>query len=44
MAQVRLRLQFTAEGRAALETQAKSWDEYVAAVGRVMSEAPGEAS
>ena len=34
----------TSEGRAALETQAKSWDEYVAAVGRVMSEAPGEAS
>jgi PadR family transcriptional regulator PadR len=33
----------TAEGRAALEAQGKSWDEYVAAVARVMSEAPEEA-
>ena len=34
----------TPEGRIALEAQANSWNEYVAAVGRVMSEAPGEAS
>lgn len=34
----------TPEGRVALEAQGKSWDEYVAAVGRVMSEAPGGAS
>lgn len=34
----------TDEGRAALEAQSRSWDEYVAAVGRVMREAPGGAS
>ncbi len=33
----------TPEGRVALEAQARIWDEYVSAVGRVMSEAPGEA-
>jgi len=33
----------TAEGRAALDQQARNWDAYVAAVGDVMREAPGEA-
>ena len=33
----------TAEGRAALEAQAKSWNEYVAAVGHVLQEAQGGA-
>lgn len=33
--------ELTAEGRAALEAQAKHWEEYVAAVGRVMGEAHG---
>jgi len=30
----------TAEGRAALEDQSRSWDEYVTAVARVMDSAP----
>lgn len=34
----------TPEGRGALETQARSWDEYVAAVARVMREVPGGAA
>ena len=34
----------TVEGREALEAQGKSWEEYVAAVARVMSDAPAEAS
>lgn len=36
--------ELTDEGRAALEEQARSWGEYVAAVGRVMGEARGGAS
>ncbi len=36
--------ELTAAGRAALEEQARSWEEYVAAVGRVMGEARGGAS
>ena len=31
----------TSEGRRALDDQARTWDEYVAAVARVMREAPG---
>lgn len=34
----------TPEGRAALEAQARSWDEYVEAVARVMNPAAAEAS
>ena len=34
----------TSEGQGALEAQAKSWDDYVVAVGRVMSAAPGKVS
>jgi PadR family transcriptional regulator PadR len=33
----------TAEGRQALDAQAESWNAYVAAVGNVLREAPGEA-
>lgn len=36
--------ELTPEGRSALEEQARSWDEYVAAVGRVMGEARGGTS
>lgn len=36
--------ELTAEGRTALEEQSRSWEEYVAAVGRVMGEARGGAS
>ncbi|MDX1646278.1 MAG: PadR family transcriptional regulator [Longimicrobiales bacterium] len=34
----------TEEGREALRAQSRSWDEYVAAVGRVMGEAAGGVS
>lgn len=34
----------TASGREALESQARTWDEYVAAVSRVMQQMPGDAS
>lgn len=34
----------TDEGRAALEAESKSWEDYVTAVGRVMREAHGGAS
>lgn len=36
--------ELTAEGREALEQQSRSWDEYVAAVARVMDPSPGTAS
>lgn len=36
--------ELTEEGRAALDEQARSWEEYVTAVGRVMGEARGGAS
>lgn len=36
--------ELTDGGRKALEEQARNWEEYVAAVGRVMGEAPGGAS
>jgi len=36
--------ELTDEGRAALEAQAQSWEEYVTAVGRVMSEPRESAS
>ncbi len=36
--------ELTAAGRAALDEQARSWEEYVTAVGRVMGEARGGAS
>lgn len=36
--------ELTAEGGAALEAERRSWEEYVAAVDRVMTEAPREAS